>query len=105
MLQVGIAGDHGGLVSDGRHDDDSVDGVGRSCGSARNSRCTTDMLVVQANVAALQRAGDLVLGATSPCLGTCHRRHERTNTGVGQFIMQGKEVRLRRSAASKAPAS
>src|SRR5258706_12516225 len=89
---AGVAGDDGGLVADGGGDDDRVDDVGGPGGGAGNAGSAAGAVVVGDNVAALEHAGDLVLGSAAPGLGQHDDGHERAYAGGGDFVVQGEEV-------------
>jgi hypothetical protein len=57
---AGVAGDDGGLVADGGHDDDRVDDVGGPGGGAGDASGTAGGLVVGEDVAGLEYPEDLV---------------------------------------------
>src|SRR6266436_4017274 len=89
---AGVAGDDGGVVADGGGDDDRVDDVGGAGGGAGDAGGAAGWFVVGEDVAALEDAGDLVLGAAGPGLGQHDGRDEGADAGGGGLVVQGEEV-------------
>src|SRR6266851_2687580 len=92
---AGVAGDNGGLVADGGHDDDRVDYVRGPGGGAGDASGAAGARVVGEDVAGLEDPGDLVLGSAAPGLGQDDDWDERPDPRAGQFIVQGEEVRVK----------
>ena len=91
---AGVAGDNGGLVADGGHDDDCVADVGGPGDRAGKARGAARGLVFGEDVAGPMDQGDLVLGTAAPGLGQDDDRDERPDARLGQFVVQGEEVRV-----------
>ena len=83
---AGVAGDHGGLVTDGGYDDDRVDHVGGPGGGAGDTSGAAGALVVGEDVAGFEYPGDLVLGTAAPGLGQDVRMESPGLIGAGLLI-------------------
>jgi hypothetical protein len=93
------------LVADGGGDDDRVDDVGGPGGGAGKAGGAAGALVVGNNVAAFEYAGDLVLGSAAPGLGQDDDGTRGRMRAAVTSSCRARKSGLRRSAASRAPAS
>jgi len=102
---AGAAGDDGGLVADGGHDDDRVDNIEGPGDGAGHAPGAAGALVAGEDVAGFEYPGDLVLGPprqawARDATGTSGRIRARVSSSC-----RARKSGLRRSAASSAPVS